>query len=210
QGVAPGEVLSLLGYLLPSLIGLSLPMAVLLGTLLGIGRLSGDHEVVAARACGVSLLRLALPIILVGALLYPFEVLIATRIAPWANSQLRSGILELMRTRLTAGLPEKVFNHAFDGLVVYFDRLEPTDHKLINVMISDARNPSTKTKIVARSGFLISRSQDPVVTLRLLDGWMFVEEEHDAGRIIRFDTYDVTAMPHQDSAFTTPTPLELS
>src|SRR4029453_3997867 len=45
--------------LLPQALCLTIPMAVLLGILMGFGRLSADREFVAMQACGVSLMRLA-------------------------------------------------------------------------------------------------------------------------------------------------------
>ena len=61
HGVTPMEILQLLGYIVPGFLELTLPMAILLGTLLGFGRMSADHELTAARACGISLYRLAAP-----------------------------------------------------------------------------------------------------------------------------------------------------
>ncbi|MCL5045108.1 MAG: LptF/LptG family permease, partial [Deltaproteobacteria bacterium] len=66
HGVALGGVLRLLGLIMPAFFELTLPMAVLLGVLLGFGRLSGDRELIAARACGVSLYRLAVPVVAIG------------------------------------------------------------------------------------------------------------------------------------------------
>ena len=59
HGVTPMEIMQLLGYIVPGFLELTLPMAVLLGALLGFGRMSADHELIAARACGISLYRLA-------------------------------------------------------------------------------------------------------------------------------------------------------
>ncbi len=54
--------------LLPQALCLTIPMAVLLGILVGFGRLSADREFVAMQACGVSLMRLARPVLLVAGL----------------------------------------------------------------------------------------------------------------------------------------------
>ena len=47
---------------LPPVLGFTLPMAVLVGVLIGLGRLSADSEIVALHASGISLRRLLLPI----------------------------------------------------------------------------------------------------------------------------------------------------
>jgi lipopolysaccharide export LptBFGC system permease protein LptF len=67
HGATVGEVAGLIGCLLPAIFEQTLPVAVLIGVLLGIGRMSGDQELIAARACGVSLYRLAMPIGLLAA-----------------------------------------------------------------------------------------------------------------------------------------------
>src|ERR1700724_868278 len=61
HGVTLGDVASLIAYIMPAFLELTFPMAVLLGVLMGFGRMSGDRELIAARACGVSLYRLAAP-----------------------------------------------------------------------------------------------------------------------------------------------------
>src|SRR5262252_3912286 len=54
KGVPLGLVLSLLVYMLPAFLILTLPMAFLVATLMACGRMAGDLEIVALRACGVS------------------------------------------------------------------------------------------------------------------------------------------------------------
>src|SRR3972149_1597537 len=50
-------------YLLPALTVLTIPMALLLGTLLGLGRLNSDSELTVMRASGISFYRLMIPIL---------------------------------------------------------------------------------------------------------------------------------------------------
>src|SRR5260370_19041092 len=65
HGVSGGEVIGLIAFIMPAFLELTFPMAVLLGVLLGFGRMSGDRQMIAARACGVSLYRLAGPVMAV-------------------------------------------------------------------------------------------------------------------------------------------------
>src|SRR3954462_12707903 len=71
RGVEWTIVARVLLTLLPQALCLTIPMAVLLGILVGFGRLSADREFVAMQACGVSLMRLARPILPVAALRAP-------------------------------------------------------------------------------------------------------------------------------------------
>src|SRR5579872_156188 len=49
-----GTVIELFGLLMPPILLLSLPFGVLVGILVGLGRLSGDNEMIAMRSAGVS------------------------------------------------------------------------------------------------------------------------------------------------------------
>ena len=51
--------------LVPQALALTIPMSLLLGLLVGFGRLSADREFVAMQACGISLKRLLIPVGLV-------------------------------------------------------------------------------------------------------------------------------------------------
>jgi len=51
------------------MLALSVPMAVLSGTLMAFGRMAADSEILAAKASGVSLYRIIAPVLLVSVLL---------------------------------------------------------------------------------------------------------------------------------------------
>lgn len=63
------DVLLLIVFSLPSIIALSVPFGTLVGTLMAVGRLSSDSEVVALRAGGFPLRRIFAPILLLSFLL---------------------------------------------------------------------------------------------------------------------------------------------
>ncbi|HVT11616.1 MAG TPA: LptF/LptG family permease [Fimbriimonadaceae bacterium] len=62
EGVSPALILKVTILLLPAILVKTFAMALLLGALLAFGRLSGDSEITAIRAAGVSLYRIVAPV----------------------------------------------------------------------------------------------------------------------------------------------------
>src|SRR5579863_3069267 len=150
HGVSLGDVAGLIGYIMPAFLEMTFPMAVLIGVLMGFGRMSGDRELIAARACGMSLYRLAVPVLGFAVVIWALSSWLAFSVRPWANSHMREQLFELTQTRSSAGLKDKVFNRNFPGLVVYVDHISSKDEVLHGVLISDARNPSQQNTIIAK------------------------------------------------------------
>src|SRR3954464_15700945 len=63
RGVDGWIIVKVVVFLLPQALSISIPMAVLLGLLIALGRLSADREFVAMQACGVSVYQLLRPLI---------------------------------------------------------------------------------------------------------------------------------------------------
>ena len=196
HGVSLGEVMRIIGYVMPAFLELTFPMAVLLGVLMGFGRMSSDQEMIAARACGVSLYRLAIPVLGVALVVYAISSYFAFSLRPWANSNLRQKLYELSQTRTSAGLKEKIFNSNFPGLVVYIDQMSDVDSSLHGVLISDARDPHQQNTIIAKHGVLLPDPHSNAITLRLYDGSVFgVESSTDATHVTSFKIYDLSVSP---------------
>ena len=65
-GFGISSTIQLFIYKLPAIISLTLPMAILLATILVIGRLSADLEILALRSAGISMFRILIPILSIG------------------------------------------------------------------------------------------------------------------------------------------------
>src|SRR5499426_2123033 len=77
-------VLSLLIFMLPAFLSLTLPMALLVAVLLVCGRLAADLEVSALKAAGVSPVRLFRPFAVAGILVTMVIAWLTLFAAPWA------------------------------------------------------------------------------------------------------------------------------
>src|SRR5262247_3910734 len=77
-------VLSLLGFMLPAFLTLTLPMALLVAVLLVCGRLAGDLEITALKASGVSPLRLFRPFVVAALVVTAVIAWLTLFVNPWS------------------------------------------------------------------------------------------------------------------------------
>jgi lipopolysaccharide export system permease protein len=89
--------LKVLGLQLPYYISLALPMAVLLGSLLGYSRLSSDNEIVALRSCGVSLQRIVRPALALGLIIAGINFTFDQTIVPEARYEAKMTLLRALK-----------------------------------------------------------------------------------------------------------------
>ena len=76
-----------LRYSIPEFIHLTLPMAALTTTLLCLGLLTKFNEITAMKACGISLYRIIIPVLLMGLLVSLFSFYLQENILPYANKK---------------------------------------------------------------------------------------------------------------------------
>ena len=120
QGLPVGTVGKLLLFTLPNILVLTIPMSLLFGVLVAIGRLASDSELVAMRACGVSLLRLYRPILLLSMLLTAANLFLMLVALPWGNAALQALSVEILtRGGTQAVVQPRVFHEEWRGQVLY-------------------------------------------------------------------------------------------
>ena len=117
--LGPLLFLQLIGLLIPYVAAYALPLGMLTGTLMALGRLSSQQEITAMKAAGVSLYRVAAPVLLIAFCGMVAGVLVNLHFAP----QSRVAYKQLMRTAVTDNplsfIEEKRFIHEFPGYVIY-------------------------------------------------------------------------------------------
>lgn len=91
------EVMKLVWYSLPIVIALSFPFGVLVGSLMAIGKLSFDNEILACLSSGISYIKIYLPIIFIGIILSLTSFVINDYLQPLGNSKSRKLRRELIQ-----------------------------------------------------------------------------------------------------------------
>lgn len=133
--VAGSVILRLVGYRLPALYVQAVPIAVLVGSMLALYRLSRDSELVIMAASGLSLERLAAPIIAFSLLLSATSFALNESVVPRANHAAENIIRRLVFQDVSPEIREGVFFRGQDNTVFYIRRFDRTHLLMEDVMV---------------------------------------------------------------------------
>src|SRR5262245_5026652 len=187
-------VLSLLGFMLPAFLTLTLPMALLVAVLLVCGRLAGDLEVTALRAAGVSPLRLFRPFVVIGLLVTAVIGCLTLYVNPWSINAFQRQLFKILQTRATTGIQERTFSAPFRQIVIYVEDVTPSQLGLKGVLVSDEREPGRSRVILAREGRLLTDEVNRRLTMRFIDGSINEADTAESRRFryTSFSLYDMS------------------
>ena len=168
-GVQVSVVARALMLLAPQALCNTIPMSVLLGILIGFGRLSADREFVTMQACGVSLMRLLRPVALIallGTAATAYEIVVAL---PGSNQAFRAIVADMMEERLESTLAPRVFFDDFPHRVILVRDL-PEGGGWRDVFLGDQSEAGYNTVYFAREGRIRLDREKQLVQLELVDG----------------------------------------
>ncbi len=179
-------------YSIPYFLVFVIPLSVMMSVLLTFLRMSGDNEILALKAGGVSIYRLIVPVLcfcLIGAL---FTAAMTVFGLPWGRKSFKQMVTDVASTSLDIGLKERTFNDSFDGVMLYVTNIDIKTKTLIDVFIEDQRSEDMLSTVVAPRGKLFSDPEKKLFQLRLFDGVINqVSLKNRSANTLRFDTYDI-------------------
>jgi LPS export ABC transporter permease LptF/LPS export ABC transporter permease LptG len=169
KGVDWKIILRVLWTLVPQALSITIPMALLLGILVGLGRMSADREFVALQACGISVFRVLRPIVLLavaGVAATAYETLVAT---PEANQTFRQITFNVVASRAESDIKPRVFFQEFPNRVLYVRDIPP-GATWKDVFVADSTKPDQTMVYFAHSGRLVVDRAKRTVQLLLEQG----------------------------------------
>jgi lipopolysaccharide export system permease protein len=191
RGIPLTQVARLFVLILPTFLELTLPMAFLLAILLGLGRLSGDQELLALKASGVSPKQILLPLTFVAANVAMITLLLTSSVRPAAQVALKNELYEIARTRIGTALKEKVFNEDFPNILIYVEEIIPPGNVAQGILIVDKRDNSKDNIILGKVGLISTEERTHTLSLRLFDGSIHERDRiHSNFSQTNFNIYD--------------------
>jgi lipopolysaccharide export system permease protein len=142
--ISPAAFGRLVLLLIPFVLSYALPMGMLTGVLLALGRLSADSEITAMRACGISLVRIARPVLLMGFLGAAVGLPINFESMPWARVQYDRELTAAVRANPLNFIVPRTFIRDFPGFVAYIGQKKGNELKDIWLWELDAGKRVTR------------------------------------------------------------------
>lgn len=169
RGLPAPIVGQLVLYSLPNIVVLTIPMALLLGVLVGIGRLASDSELVALRSTGMSIYRLLRPVLLLSAMLTLINGLLMIYLLPQGNRAVSRLYLDILTRTVAQQVEPRVFYNEWQGKVLYIFEASARNEDWKGVFLADAVPSERQEVIIARRGKLLVEDAGERVVLQLAD-----------------------------------------
>jgi LPS export ABC transporter permease LptG/LPS export ABC transporter permease LptF len=145
--------------ILPQTLVFTIPVGVLVGILIAIGRMSSDGEIIAIRSAGVPSRRLLVPVTLFALLGMALAGYTSCILTPWAKRETINILNTMAAGQLTAEIQPRIFEEQFPNRILYVEDVTTgPPFRWRHVFMADLRPPSERDG----AG---DRSDDPRITL---------------------------------------------
>jgi lipopolysaccharide export system permease protein len=171
KGLGARVIAEVFFYSIPFILAVIVPMAVLVAVLYAFNRLAADNEISAMKASGVSLARIAAPVVLAAIFVAVGLVWFNDRVLPEANHRLASLRASITRKQPTFAMQERRVNEVIPRrLFIQAAHIDIASSRLENVTIWDERDEDRSRTIYATSGKMAFNEAQTDLYLTLFDG----------------------------------------
>jgi lipopolysaccharide export system permease protein len=199
KGLPFSDIMRLISYMLPSFCIVTIPMSFLLAVLMAFGRLSADSELTAMKASRISLYGLLPPVMTFATILFVVSMFMTIYALPWGNRAFKLFLYDVIKSRITLNLKEKVFNDSMPGVVLYMDDYDRKRHLISDVLIYDDRNADDPVTIFAKTGAIATDPEKREIRLSLRDGSIHRSMDNSNYNLVKFASYDLGININQSS-----------
>jgi lipopolysaccharide export LptBFGC system permease protein LptF len=151
-GISPGQIVHLLGYLIPITLTFVLPMSALFAAAIVYGRFAADRELDACRASGISLWTLVYPALCLAILVSVANLILSFHVAPAFVQRSEKSVKANAEQILFRNLQRKGFYALPKSTYkIYAEKADPERKLLEGVIIIDTKNNEISRLITAGS-----------------------------------------------------------
>jgi lipopolysaccharide export system permease protein len=177
-------------YLFPNMFLYSMPMAAMMGVIIGFTRLASDTEILAFKASGISLYQIIPPVIIVSAAVALLTGYFSVTLIPKAEIAMKQLMFQLAKEKIDKGIKEGQFTEALGDLVVFVDSIDPNTGEWKNVWVSDMRGQVNPIITMAQSGTMDAEIDNMLVSITLKNGSLHRPDDRRS-QIISFAHYTI-------------------
>lgn len=187
RGLSISTFLYLTGLLLPSLLGIVLPIALFIAVLYAYNKLIIDSELLVLESAGLSKVSLAKPALMLGIAGVLIGYAISLYLLPASYREFKDFQAFIRNNYASVLLQEEVFNTPISGLTVYI-RERSDDGSLKGILVHDNRDPERPVTMMAQEGRLVQGENGPRFLL-ISGNRQAVNRDQGQLSLLNFDRY---------------------
>ena len=168
-------IAQLISYVAANVVPLSLPLAVLLSSIMTFGNLGETFELVAIKSAGIPLLRFMRPMMIFSILICGVAFLFNNNIIPVAKLKLNRLKYDIINKKPAFNLKEGSFYTMIPNYAIKVGKKEKDDSTLTNVVIYEKVYGLRDNIIVADKGIMRVSADKRFLEFSLRNGWRYSE-----------------------------------
>lgn len=194
-GASIADMAKIILYMQPQLLLLTIPMALLLSTLVVYGRLNFDNELIILKASGMNFKSISMPVGIIGVLCFLLSIAASFYIGPKSNVKLRDEITNIIKVRTPLSIDEGRFHTSFKDIVILVKE-KPSTNTIRGIFMYDSRNKNEPRVLTAKEGE-IRVAGGFNINLYLKDGHIHIARGNSTTELF-FDRYNLTLRAEPD------------
>jgi LPS export ABC transporter permease LptF/LPS export ABC transporter permease LptG len=186
------QIFKLFVCLFPGIFIFTIPMAVLIGVLLGLGRMSADSEIIALTALGIGRRRILLPVGVIALIGAALTLVMSLWLSPLALRTLRTIEADLIASQISFQVQPRIFDERFPRMVLYVNDVAASGTQWHGVFLAETGGENGSRLTLAENAIVIAEPKQGKLELHLQGGTTHEFSRSDA------DHYSVTAFGQSD------------
>ena len=191
RGVSVIEMILMMAYMSPAFLALTIPMGVLLASVITFNQFSANNEWVAMKTCNWSFLELMKPVACFAILAYILANSIMFWGLPWGNNSYKVLIYDIIKNRANIDIKPNIFNRDFKNLILLVkDRDQNSSLKSVFIAMNNGIDPPQI--ITSEDGIISSNPEILKIQLKLRKGTIHeLSKERGNYKTLNFDRYNI-------------------
>jgi lipopolysaccharide export system permease protein len=184
KGVTWTAILKCLGWFALAQVPQTIPLSTLLASLMTLGNLGENNELLAMKSSGISLSKMLHPLYYTVVAIAVVSFAFSSEITPYAHLKMISTLMEIKKKSPELSIPEDIFYDGIEKFGIRVNRKDPVTGALIGVMIYDHTHGEGNYSVtIADTGYIKQTSDSRYILLKLINGVNYSEELTKANRL---------------------------
>ena len=177
KGLETWIIVKLLVFTSVSLLPMSLPLAILLSSIMTLGSLGENYELTAVKSSGISFLRFIRPILILNILISIGAFFLSNNIIPSANKKQGILLYDIRKQKPTLNIKPGIFNDDIQGISIKVGSKDVDGKTLRDLIIYDHMHSIGNTFVItAKKGELLQTKNGNILIFKLENGSQYKED----------------------------------